>query len=101
MFVVKMKIKVLTEILPKILTVLTKNPSKMAFGRIFWKDWKDSKDSGNPDLNNIFYSLSMTVMASWAPGKARILAYWSTKETETPGTTWTPVGRQTHLMQNK
>ena len=48
MFVVKMKIKVLTEILPKILPVLTKNPSKMAFGRIFWKDRKDWKDSGNP-----------------------------------------------------
>ena len=50
MFVVKMKIKVLTEILPQILPVLTKNPSKMAFGRIFWKDWKDCKDSGNPGL---------------------------------------------------
>ena len=48
MFVVKMKIKVLPEILPKILPVLTKNPSKMAFGRIFWKDWKEWKDSGNP-----------------------------------------------------
>ena len=48
MFVVKMKIKVLTEILPQILPVLTKNPSKMAFGRIFWKDCKDWKDNGNP-----------------------------------------------------
>ena len=52
MFVVKMKIKVLTEILPKILPVLTKNPSKIAFGRIFWKDWKEWKDSGNPAINH-------------------------------------------------
>lgn len=58
MFVVKMKIKVLTEILPQILPVLTKNPSKMAFGRIFWKDCKDWKDSGNPDYrSNTLYKL--------------------------------------------
>ena len=53
------------------------------------------------ERSNQTHKSSMTVMASWAPGEARILAYWSMKETETPGTTWTPVGRQTHLMQNK